>query len=140
MGKGGSSERSAFEIENAERGYTDAGFGPVTDADAFRETPPPFARSRAPADRRDDAQVGTPTPNIRKVARKQEDVDRARGFELPPWALPALLGLVALGVVGTGIFLVARNLFVDRPPPPAATEPAEPEDLGGIPVRKGLGR
>ncbi len=140
MGKGGSSERSTFEIENAERGYTDAGFGPTADADALLETPPPFARSRAPAERREEVATGTPTPNIRKVARKAEEVERARGFEAPSWLLPALFGLLLIGFLGTGIFMVARTLFREPATPAAEQAPEKVEDLDGIPVRKGLGK
>lgn len=129
-----------FKIEGADRGYSEAGFGPVSDTDAH-VTPPPHARSKAPTDARSlvpgPKGKATPIPDFRRVARKFEEVERDRPRQLPAWLFPLIAGVVFLLFMGGGVFLLISALVVER----IVDGPAQPEvieDIDGIPVRKGF--
>ncbi|MCA9488958.1 MAG: hypothetical protein KC621_03525 [Myxococcales bacterium] len=139
MSRAPSSKPTGYKIEGADRGYSEAGYGPNTDTDAHM-TPPPHARSKAPTDMRAQGPSGkmTPIPDIRRVARKPADVERERPREMPRWLFPAIAVVIFVAFMGGGVFLLVSALLVER----IVDGPAQPEvieDIDGIPVRQGFG-
>jgi hypothetical protein len=143
MGRGSGSNEDGLTVTEGDKAHYSAHGVMGTDSNIMSDTPPPAARWGVEAPEvtlRPAAAPASDVPDIRKSARKAEEVERERGREWPWWFGPAV-GVVSFVVVlGAGIvgmtmwfsYLVATR---PEPEPP----PEVPEDLEGVPVRKGIG-
>lgn len=130
-----------YRVNERNRAFYSTGTGAPIDSNAMTDTPPPTARwgQEAPEITIRPPVSESVVPDIRKSARSQTEIERARPREFPRWIAPLLAAVVFVAVVGGGVFfmgswLAYRVVTAPEEPPPVET----PTDLEGVPVRKGF--
>lgn len=143
MAHGPRQPRSADLQVSEEGGHFYAQNGPAVDSKTMNETPGPMDRydeAHVPATplRWDAAStMDTHSPDIRKFARTQAEVERDRPREVPGWVGP-LVGVVTFfGVMGVGCVFMFFWFTRVRPITTVdETTDEAPTELDGLPVRK----
>jgi hypothetical protein len=132
----GRTDPDGVSVTEKSRGYSASTDGPAADTAVHsRETPMPVEWvSTEPV--RPTGGKNRDVPDVRKSLRTADDVERARGRELPHWLPMAGAAVIALVVLAAGLVYVVRLAQTSGPPPKPEKPPVE--EVEGVPVRKGL--